>query len=209
MWPWRVKMPTQNLLRLLLLPMLMLTNVLTTVWCRFGRWNLVKKLNFLVYGFSPFLCVINSCMIIDCPHPCSCLTIISFFFFSFYWWPLPLSSPPSAPLIPRCPIVYRPGPARSLKNRPIHFQLTSFLSRFETICVEIAGSFTLFRNSDKKSSKTVFFSFLKFDCSPISKSLLERSNRKQKRVSSDWGWFVINFVASIKRDQVKTYLEQN
>ena len=29
MWPWRVKMPTQNLLRLLLLLMLMLRNVLT------------------------------------------------------------------------------------------------------------------------------------------------------------------------------------
>ena len=97
----------------------------------------------------------------------------------------PFLTPPSAPLIPRCPIVYRPRPARSLKNRPIHFQLTSFLSRFETICVEIAGSFTLLRNSDKKSSKTVFFSFLKFDCSPISKSFLERSNRKQKRSSSE------------------------
>ena len=32
-----VKMTTQNLLRLLLLLMLMIRNVLTTVWCRFGR----------------------------------------------------------------------------------------------------------------------------------------------------------------------------
>ena len=38
MWPWRVQMPTQNLLRLLLLLMLIMRNVLTTVWCRFGRW---------------------------------------------------------------------------------------------------------------------------------------------------------------------------
>ena len=37
-WPWRVKMPTQNLLRLLLLLMLIMRNMLTTVWCRFGRW---------------------------------------------------------------------------------------------------------------------------------------------------------------------------
>ena len=31
-----------NLLRLLLLLMLMMRNVLTTVWCRFGSWSLVK-----------------------------------------------------------------------------------------------------------------------------------------------------------------------
>ena len=30
-------MTTQNLLRFLLLLMLMMRNVLTTVWCRFGR----------------------------------------------------------------------------------------------------------------------------------------------------------------------------
>ena len=36
MWTWRVKMPTQSLLRLLLLLTYMLGNVLTTVWCRFG-----------------------------------------------------------------------------------------------------------------------------------------------------------------------------
>ena len=97
--------------------MLMLKNVLTTVWCRFGRWNLVKKLNFLVYGFSPFLCVINSCMIIDCPHPCSCFTFISFFFFSFYWWPLPLSSPPPPlPLYPDAPSFIVPGPQEASKT---------------------------------------------------------------------------------------------
>ena len=46
MWPWRVKMPTQNLLRLLLLVMLMLKDMLTTIWCRCGSWSLVIKLNF-------------------------------------------------------------------------------------------------------------------------------------------------------------------
>ena len=45
MWPWRAKMPTQNLLRLLLLLMLMLRIMLTTV-CWFGSWRLVIKLNF-------------------------------------------------------------------------------------------------------------------------------------------------------------------
>ena len=56
MWPWHVKMATQNLLKLLLLwkgcwgcyccLMLMLRNVLTIVWCRFGSWSLVIKSNF-------------------------------------------------------------------------------------------------------------------------------------------------------------------
>ena len=46
MWPWRVKMPTQNLLRLLLLLMLVTRIVLATVCGRFGSWGLVKKLNF-------------------------------------------------------------------------------------------------------------------------------------------------------------------
>ena len=40
MWPWRVKMPTQNLLRLLLLLML------ATVCCILGSWGLVIKPNF-------------------------------------------------------------------------------------------------------------------------------------------------------------------
>ena len=44
---WLVKMPTQNLLRLLLLLMLMMRNVLTTVLCSFGSWSLVIKLNFV------------------------------------------------------------------------------------------------------------------------------------------------------------------
>ena len=43
MWPWRVKIPTQFLLRLLLL---MRRKLLTTVWCRFGSWSFVIKLNF-------------------------------------------------------------------------------------------------------------------------------------------------------------------
>ena len=34
------------LLRLLVLLMLMMRNLLKTVWCRFGRWNLVLKLSF-------------------------------------------------------------------------------------------------------------------------------------------------------------------
>ena len=43
MWRWCVKMPTQYLLRLLLL---VPRNVLTKVWCRFGGWSLVIKLIF-------------------------------------------------------------------------------------------------------------------------------------------------------------------
>ena len=46
MWPWRVKIPTQNLLILLLLPMLMMRIMLATVCCRIGSWGLVIKLNF-------------------------------------------------------------------------------------------------------------------------------------------------------------------
>ena len=46
MWPWRVKMPTQNLLRLLLLLMLMLRIMLATICYRFESWRLVLKLNF-------------------------------------------------------------------------------------------------------------------------------------------------------------------
>ena len=41
-----MKMPTQNLLRLLLLLMLVMRVVLATVCCRFGSWGLVIKLNF-------------------------------------------------------------------------------------------------------------------------------------------------------------------
>ena len=41
-----VKMPTQNLLKLLLLLMLVMRIVLATVCCRFGSWGLVIKLNF-------------------------------------------------------------------------------------------------------------------------------------------------------------------
>ena len=44
MWPWRVRMSTQNLLRLLLL-MLVMRIVLITGCCRFGSWGLVIKLN--------------------------------------------------------------------------------------------------------------------------------------------------------------------
>ena len=54
MWLWRVKMPTQNLFRLLLLMMLMLRNVLTIVWCRFGSWHLVIK-KFLSRLWAPVL----------------------------------------------------------------------------------------------------------------------------------------------------------
>ena len=47
MWPWRVKMQTQNLLRLLLLLMLMLRIMLATVCSAFCRWCFVEvmKLN--------------------------------------------------------------------------------------------------------------------------------------------------------------------
>ena len=46
MWPWCVKMATQDLLKLLLLLKLMMRNMLTTVRCRFGRLTLVIKLSF-------------------------------------------------------------------------------------------------------------------------------------------------------------------
>ena len=46
MWPWHVKMPTQNLLRLLMLLMLMMRIVLATVCCILGSWGLVIKPNF-------------------------------------------------------------------------------------------------------------------------------------------------------------------
>ena len=46
MWSWRMKLPTQNLLRLLLLPMLMMGIMMATVCCRFGSLGLVIKLNF-------------------------------------------------------------------------------------------------------------------------------------------------------------------
>ena len=46
MRPWRVNMPTQNLLRLFLLLMLVTWIVLATICGRFGSWGLVKKLNF-------------------------------------------------------------------------------------------------------------------------------------------------------------------
>ena len=42
----QLKMPTQNLLRLLLLLMLMMRIVLATVCCRFGSWGLDIKPNF-------------------------------------------------------------------------------------------------------------------------------------------------------------------
>ena len=47
MWPWRVKMPTKNLLRLLLFLMLIMRIVLATVCCRFGSWGLDIKLTFV------------------------------------------------------------------------------------------------------------------------------------------------------------------
>ena len=45
MWPWPLKMPTQNFLILLGLLMLMQRNVLTTVETRFWSWSLVEILN--------------------------------------------------------------------------------------------------------------------------------------------------------------------
>ena len=46
MWPWRVKMPTQNLLRLLLLLMLIVRIMLATVCYRFGSWRLNLRYDF-------------------------------------------------------------------------------------------------------------------------------------------------------------------
>ena len=46
MWPWHVKMATQNLLRLLLLLILMMRIVLATVCCILRGWGLVIKQNF-------------------------------------------------------------------------------------------------------------------------------------------------------------------
>ena len=52
MWPWRVKMATQNLLRMLLLLILTMRIVSATVCCRFGIWGLVIKPNFCSYTLS-------------------------------------------------------------------------------------------------------------------------------------------------------------
>ena len=49
MWLWRGKMPTQNLLRLFLLLMLVMRIVLATVCCRFRSWGSVIKHNFFLY----------------------------------------------------------------------------------------------------------------------------------------------------------------
>ena len=64
-------MPTKNLLRLLLLPMLMMRVMLARVCCRFGSWGLVIKLNlcsdlqhFGKYSFT-FTC---SCMVASAVH---------------------------------------------------------------------------------------------------------------------------------------------
>ena len=46
MWTWRVKMPTQNLLRFVTVPMLMMRIVLATVWCILGSWSSVITPNF-------------------------------------------------------------------------------------------------------------------------------------------------------------------
>jgi len=46
MWPWRLMMPTQYLLRSSLL---ILRNMLTTVWCRFGSWSFSFEINFCSY----------------------------------------------------------------------------------------------------------------------------------------------------------------
>ena len=42
-WPWRVKMPTQNLLRMFLLSMLMKRIILARVCCWFKCWGLVSS----------------------------------------------------------------------------------------------------------------------------------------------------------------------
>ena len=45
MLPWRVKMPTQNLVWFLLWLMLIPKNVLTRVWCKFGSGKYLEKEN--------------------------------------------------------------------------------------------------------------------------------------------------------------------
>ena len=55
MWPWRVKIPTQNLLRLFLLQMLMLRIMLATVCCRFvDRFDHKAKFEILSWSQATF-----------------------------------------------------------------------------------------------------------------------------------------------------------
>ena len=141
-------------------------------------------------------------------HPFSYWTFTPFFSSLFIGGHCPFPHPPPLPLYPDAPSFIVPGPQEASKT-------DQFISNWLLASRDLKP-FALRLQDPLRSSETqirkvrkLFFSFLKFDCSPISKSLLERSNRKQKRSSSEWGWFVINFVASLKRDQVKTYLEQN
>ena len=71
MWPWRVKMPTQNRLRLFLLLMLVMRIMLTTVCCRFGSGGLVIKLLLLFRLWAQGL--VN----IDVDVGCWCLVVIA------------------------------------------------------------------------------------------------------------------------------------
>ena len=57
MWPWRVKMPTQNMLRLFLLLMLVMRILLATLCCWFGSWGLVIKLN--LFRLSILVKIVN------------------------------------------------------------------------------------------------------------------------------------------------------
>ena len=65
MWPWRVKMPNQNLSRLLLLLMLMMRIMFATVCCRFGSWGLAKKLLFRLWAFWSIFWSWNSSEILE------------------------------------------------------------------------------------------------------------------------------------------------
>ena len=49
---------------------------------------------FFFIAFSAFLCVINSCMIIDCPYPCSYCSFIPFFSSLFIGGHCPFPHPP-------------------------------------------------------------------------------------------------------------------
>ena len=121
----------------------------------------------------------------------------------------PFLTPPPLPLYPDAPSFIVPGPQEASKTDQFISNWLLASRDLKPFALRLQDPLRSSETQIRKLRKLFFFSFLKFDCSPISKSLLERSNRKQKRSSSEWGWFVISFVASIKRDQVQTYLEQN
>ena len=71
---------------------------------------------FFFIAFSAFLCVINSCMIIDCPYPCSYCSFIPFFSSLFIGGHCPFPHPPPLPLYPDAPSFIVPGPQEASKT---------------------------------------------------------------------------------------------